>query len=472
MTATRLALADLRDSWSAWLAVSLTFIATCAAVGLCALGLASTLADSTLAVDSDGGDPRLLFLVSSGFNLVITSCVAMAVIGSSVGLVVTSRRAAFARLLLAGAAPAQVVRALAVQLVVVTALCSLIGNAIAVLLQPPVLRAIAEDRGYQAPTPIISPVALLATSVCCVVLAVAGGLRQSIRATKIPPVEGLRAASGAPERRTSTWRHALRIGFLVLCLAVVAVAVVGFLNRAEEIGEDAQSTLMQVAFYSLPVAGLGLAVAAPTLAAPLTRLWTRLLPVPGPAWHLTRHTVAARADRLVKSVVPVMFSVGLVFGMMMLTDTLTRTMALNGFTDLEGTSITSLMSLIGLPLTVAVAGSVGNLVMMSRQRDAELALGGVIGATPAQQHLLPALEGTVVVGTAALLGLIMATVPALVLMVGMRHAFARTAFGFPIESLVVVLALTWLITVAAALLPSLPSLRRPAPPVLARLVAS
>lgn len=471
MTAIRLALADLRDSWTAWLAVSLSFVATSAAVALSALSLTSTLADPALA-GAAAGNVRSLFLVSSAFNLVVTGCVGMAVIGSSVGLVVAARRAAFARLLLAGASPGQLVRMLCVQFAVVTVACSLVGGVVAVALQPAVLRAIAEDRGFPTPEAIVSPPALVASSVCCIGLAILGGLRQSLRATRIPPVESLRAATGAVERRAPGWQHALRVGFLAICLSAVAIAVRGFLVMAPELEGQAQQTLMQISFYSLPIAGLGLAVAAPSVAGPITRAWTRLLPVRGATWHLSRHTVAARTDRLVKSVVPVMFAVGLVFGMMMLIETMLRTMELNGGVELDGTSITSLLTIIGLPLVVAVAGSVGNLVMMSRQRDAELALNGVIGATPLQQRLLPTLEGTILIGTAAILGLAMAAVPALVMLVGMRHAFSETAFGFPVGSLLVVLALTWLVTVAATLLPSLPALRRPAPKVIARLVAS
>ncbi len=472
MTAVRLAIADLRDSWSAWLAVSLTFVATSAAVALCALSLTSTLADPALTSATADENVRMLFIVSSAYNLIVTGCVGLVVIGSSVGLVVAARRAAFARLLLAGASPGQLVRTLCVQLAVVTVACSIVGSVVAVLLQPAVLRAIAEDRGFPTPEAVVSPSALVTSSVCCVGLAIAGGLRQSLRATRIPPVESLRAAQGVVARRTPVWHHALRVGFLVACLGAVAIAVRAFLMMAADMEGQAQQTLMQISFYSLPIAGLGLGVAAQSIAGPITRAWTRLLPIPGAAWHLSRHTVAARADRLVKSVVPVMFSVGLVFGMMMLTETMVRTMELNGGVELDGTSTTSLLTLIGLPLVVAVAGSVGNLVMMSRQRDAELALNGVIGATPLQQRLLPTLEGTIVIGTAALLGLAMAAVPALVMLIGMGHAFEETAFGFPAGSLLVVLALTWVVTVAAMLLPSLPALRRPAPKVIARLVAS
>lgn len=205
---------------------------------------------------------------------------------------------------------------------------------------------------------------------------------------------------------------------------------------------------------------------------PLTDLWTRLVPMPGPTWHLARHTVAAQSDRLVKSVVPTMFAVGLLFGMMSLGDSLSQTLLANGGPKLDGTSITSLMAAIGLPLLIATAGSVGNLVMMSRRRDAELALDGVIGATPVQQRIVPALEATMVTGTAVLLGLMMAATCVGVWAYGMQYAYPKTVFAMPIGTLLWVGGITWLVTMSATVLPSLPALRRPAPRVIARLIAS
>ncbi len=76
------------------------------------------------------------------------------------------------------------------------------------------------------------------------------------------------------------------------------------------------------------------------------------------------------------------------------------------------------------------------------------------------------------VGTASILGLLMASAPPLVLWYGMRFTFDETAFGFPLGLLVAVLLITWVVTVAATLPPSLRVLQLPAPKVISRLVAS
>lgn len=181
----------------------------------------------------------------------------------------------------------------------------------------------------------------------------------------------------------------------------------------------------------------------------------------------------ARADRLVKSVVPAMISVGLVFGIMAMADSVNATLRVNNYGyQLEGASIIAVFGVFGLSLAIALAGSVGNLVMMARQRDAELALDSIVGATPRQQVILPALEATIVTCSAGLLGLAMAGVSIGVLARGMPYILDVSAVSVPWWTLLGMLLGMWIIVLAATVLPSLPSLRHPAPRVIARLVAS
>lgn len=468
MISARLAIADLRDSWSAWAAVSFTFLVTSAAIGLSALVLNS----AAMATGFDENYQYLLISIGAT-NVLFCSMVALAVVGTSTSLVVTSRRGAIARLLLAGAAPSQVMRMLLLQLVVVTLVCSVIGNTVALATQGWVLRIIAEDRGYATVPAEFSAPVLLASSLYCAAVAMLGGLRQARRATAIPPVEALRASSGAVPVRTTRVRLILRwVGFTLITGVIVTAAVI-FPMIADDLGPDAFQTLMQISAFSLPILGLAISLVAPNVVGPLTRLWTRILPIPGPTWHLARHTVIARSDRLVKSVIPVMFAVGLLFGMMAIGDSVSATLLANGAGfELDGSSLVALLSLMGLSIAIAFGGSVSNLMMMTRQRDAELALGGVVGATPVQQALLPALEATMVTGTAALLGMAMAGASVGVLAYGMPSAVDIRAMSMPFTMLSGILLTSWVVTLLATVLPSLPSLRRPAPRVIARLVAS
>lgn len=469
MISARMAIADLRDSWSAWVAVSLTFVVTSAALGLSAL-----VRNSATAAPGMDSDLRSLLRAEGITNILFCSFVALAVVSSSTSLVVASRRGAIARLLLAGATPGQVVRMLLLQLAIVTIACSVIGNAVAVAAQAPVLRIIAEDRGYDASAPaLLSLPVLLAISVYCVIVAMLGGLREARRATAIPPVEALRASNGvAVIQKTRTVLTLGWVGFAI-CSAVIVAAVLVFQAFAADLGPDAFQTLGQIAMASLVAFGFALSLVVPAVVGPLTRLWTRLIPLPGPTWHLARHMVVARADRLTKSVVPVMFAVGLIFGMMTIVDSINATLRASGAGyQLDGSSTISLLSFMGLSIAISLAGSVGNLMMMARQRDAELALDSVVGATPRQQLVLPALEATIVTGTAALLGLAMAGVSFGVLAFGLPYAMTTSAVSMPLGIFLGILLMSWLIALASTVLPSLPSLRRPAPRVIARLVAS
>lgn len=47
-----------------------------------------------------------------------------------------------------------------------------------------------------------------------------------------------------------------------------------------------------------------------------------------------------------------------------------------------------MFSIVGAPMIIAGAGSVGGLIMMASQRNAELALASVVGATPRQRVLM------------------------------------------------------------------------------------
>ena len=166
-----------------------------------------------------------------------------------------------------------------------------------------------------------------------------------------------------------------------------------------------------------------------------------------------------------------MFAVGLVFGLMMVGQTFSNVAAAVGV-ELEGSSPTSLLTFIGMALAVAVAGGVGNLVMMSRQRSAELALDGVIGATPRQQVLVPVFEALIITVTASVLGLVMALVGALLLVSGLSQALPGLEIGIPVALLGWSVVVCLVVITMATVLPVLRSLREPAPAVIARLVAA
>ena len=282
MTAARMAIADLRDSWSAWAAVSLTFVVTSGAVALSALVLNS----ATTAPGMDE-DYQIILLFEGWVNIVFCSLVALMVVSSSTSLVVASRRGAIARLLLAGAAPSQVVGMLLLQLGAVAFACSVVGNAVAVASQRAVLRTLAADRGFAAPEAAVSFGVLLASSLYCAAVAMVGGTHEARRATMIPPVEALRSSAGPAVASTSRRSLVLRWTGFAMCALAILAAVLIFRVVAPELGVDAFDTIFQISAASLVLFGLALSLVAGSVVGPLTRLWTGVCPARRGTWPVT-----------------------------------------------------------------------------------------------------------------------------------------------------------------------------------------
>ena len=465
----RLLLAELRDSWSAWLGVCLGFVLTNFTLALAALvelaGVRAVQAGQMDMLNSAA------FTWLPAFNLVLCAVVGAVVIGSSTSLVVDSRRGSLARLTLAGALPRQVVATIMSQLVVVCLGCALVGDLLAyALLDPTLTFLLATDNNelQLRAAPVYAAWPVLLANLFAVGLALAGGHKQARRASRIAPVEALRQATGGSDERMSPGRWVKA----ALCLLVILIAysVIGPVSAGT--GPEGFSNTFQASALLLVVAGALLAQVAPLVVGPLTRLWTALVPPFDPAWVLTRSTAVAKATRLTKTVVPVMMTIGLFFGMAGLGATIQATLLANGdTTQLEGLGLLSQVPVLGLPLLLALSGGVGSLIMMSKQRDAELALSGIVGTTPAQRVAMPVMEGLVIAVTGALLSLVMVAVSVGVMAIGVPATGLVFAFAPPWSVFGVGFLGCAVITVATTLLPTLPSLRRPEPRVIARLVA-
>ncbi|MCB0910195.1 MAG: hypothetical protein KDB60_01090 [Propionibacteriaceae bacterium] len=467
----RVHLAEARDSWTAWAGVSLTFVVVNAALVLPALILASGI----VAV----AEGRLDFTGSAAFTavpvlLIVMVCfVAFPVISSSTRLVVDSRRGALARLALAGAAPGQVRRVVQSQLAIVSLACAVAGSAIGAALLRPMLDltnyAQRNEPLWVRVDPVYSPVAALVAVAACVVVALVGGTRQASAASRIPPVEALRQ-SQAPEASTR-----LRAGGWVALVLLVVVAVGSFASvpfQAAHRYKETVSNLMILGFLQSFVWGALIAVLGPVVVRPLTAAWTRLVPSTDPGWLLARATVSVRADRLYRSVTPVLFCVGIAISDLGVMGSLAASLeaSMPGM-DMGAADLSGFVMVFGLPLAVAFAGAIGSLLMMSRQRDAELALLGIAGATGNLRLRIPVLEAVIITVTATILALGM-VVPGYAF-----GAFALPAVGllwvpvFPVLPILAVVAACLVIMVAATVLPTLPARRIPEPRVIARLVA-
>ncbi|MEL4356402.1 MULTISPECIES: FtsX-like permease family protein [unclassified Luteococcus] len=462
----RLLLAELRDSWRAWAGVSLTMLVTTFCITLSALVTANA---ATLKAQYRLDEMEAMaYLMTGGVNLVICCLVGMATIGAAVGLVVNSRRGSIARLALAGATPGQLVGNLLGQLSLVVLLCSLLGSLGAMAAYGPTVRAVEKDRGSPFPLLPADLGALGWATLLCVAVAVLGGLRQARRASIIPPVEALRQAQGG----TRESRGIVRWILFVLLLVTIVGAWQGSIGALRANPEEAKQFVLQVPVLILPLTGMLFVAGRDLFMNGLTRLWTALLPGRSATWHLARHTALGKGERLAKSIIPAMFTIGLTIGMVAVGASMNASLRASaaGF-ELDNSGISTILVTMGLPLAVALSGSVATLVMMSSQREAELALDGIIGATPTQQASVPMLEGLIISVTALVLATLMTGASLLYMAQAYPLVFPTFVLEIPWASLTGVLAVTTAVIVAAITVPILGSLRVPPNRVVARLVA-
>ncbi|MFT3944090.1 MAG: hypothetical protein QM705_09780 [Ancrocorticia sp.] len=467
----RIHLAEIQASWRAWLSVSVVFVTINASLTMTAMTY------WTGHVATQNGQMEWLesayYTISQVLITFFILLIALPVIGSTTALVVDSRRGALARLSLAGATPRQVRSTITSQLIAVSLASAIVGAVIAVAFTRSWITFTAIKNGGEEDfvllEPVISMIPILFATTVCVLASIVAGFRQAHAASRIPPVEALRLSQAPARHPRLTWAGWLKA---TLLFVLVAASWVSVNFQVQNVYKETISNLFILSYVQIFVwAGL-LSVVAPVLVRPVTRAWTRLIPSRDPAWILARSTVAARADRLYKSVVPVMFTFTIGVGALVLGNSGMRTIAVHmNMPDLEAPTLTSYAYLFGLPLIIAFAAGVASLIMMSKQRDAELALVAISGATPTQRIAAPALEALIITVTSFLLSII-AVVPSTAF-----QAYALSAAGltwmpdFPWGVFAAIFAGGLVLTAVATVLPTLPSLRLPEPRVIARLVA-
>lgn len=467
----RLYLAELRDSWPAWLGVCLAFVITNLSYANSALVLASGW-DAV-------GSGRLALMNSTEYtivpvtNLVFSGLVGLVVIGTSAGMVVDARRGALARLALAGGTPRQVVGSVMLQLLAVCLASALIADVVAVATLGPWLEFLATGLDTGEEVVRVAPTAgvwvVLLANVGVVAVALLGGYRQARRAAAIPPVEALRQAAAPmpPRMGVGGWIGA------AACVLVLGASFAMIVPLTAARDKETASSLLQAAVGALILSMMIVALLAPLLIGPLARAWTALIPSRAAVWQLARTNISVRGPRFARSVTPIIFTIGLMLGFLSIAPTIAATAEASGLgpMPLDKAGMGAFLSLLGPALAVALAGGVGNLFMMSKQRDAELALLGISGATPGQRTWLPALEALVLVVTAAIPALASVGVMFAYLLASFTMLGMITVFGIPAVAWLVSLGATALIMVAATVLPTLAASRLPEPRVIARLAA-
>lgn len=466
----RLHLTELRDSWSAWLGVVLTFVVVNAALVVPALTLASGL--HAVDVGSIAQDDSAAYTIFQGIMLLMTACVGGPVIGSATGLVVASRRGSLARLALAGATPWQIRGTVTSQLVAVSLASAVVGDLLGALLIHPGLELMAYNQrnepGFVGLDVVWSPSAFIGANLLCVLLAVVGGARQARRASRTPAVEALREAAEPRPPRFLVLKSLLKALLPELAVASSWAAIAPLVENRNK---ETVSNLLVLDLLQIFLCGALVAALAAVLVPLLTRAWTALVPSrsrlrprplhgdrpsgPRPALPRPRHVRRRHRGRRARR------------GRLDLRDA--RGLRPGGgphhgrprHLHHDGRA----------PLAIAFAGSIGALIMMGRQRDAELALLGVSGATPGHRAAVPVLEAVIITVSAALLshGMILPTYAYQA--VSLRAAGLTWRAEVPWGAAAATLLVCGAITVASTVLPTLPARRLPENRVIARLVA-
>lgn len=460
--------AELVAAWPTWLGVAITFITVNFSLAVSALALHSgqVFLAANPGVPSDA---QSYVLVPAG-NLIFCSLVGAAVIGSSTSLVIDARRGPLARLSLSGATPRQIGTMIVGQLAAISLASAGVGLALAFALLQPVMDFLAFERRQQVDVATAhaqySPWPALLAGGFCVVIAVVGGLRQTIRGSRVPPVEALRQSQGDGERHMGAGR------WVLFSFAVAAISGTFVGARFVEKGFAGLSQHLQLAMTLLIVSGVALAAVAPKIVGPVTRAWTSLVPSRAATWRVARRNTIERSARLSKSVVPVMLTVGLLEGTIALGSVLERSMTASGEEmELTASGWASIFMLMGLPLMVPLAGAIGALMMMARQRDAELALLGLSGATLSQRVRVTLFEGIILAATGVILGTLMSAVAVWYFLWALASSGFTPAAPSSWGTLAIVALACTTILVTAMSIPVIPALRRGEHQVVARLVA-
>lgn len=463
----KLVIAELRAAWQSWASVLIALITTSFAITLAVLVMNSMAATVASGVIPEIHVPALVF--TPAWNLGLAIIGSLSVIGAITGLVVQARRGALARLSLAGATPGQVSRILLSQLGIVAVASAVIGIVVAILVQPAAMTLLLTDREIDAVAVVrVSPVMLLIAAGGFVLVALLGALRQSRVAANVPPVEAFRAAAtGASTSRRQIGRW---VGAVLLALAIVGLfAFVRVLAPSAD--GDGGDIVLQLSVMCVLLAGMMLSLAAPLSVGLLTRGWTALVPVRTAAWVIARSSVIVRGERLARTVTPIMLAIGLLVGLGAITSSIVAMLEQIGHPGLDNASIVSLLLLIALILIISVAGGVSVVLMMSRQRESELALAGIVGATTRQQVLVPVLEGVIITVTATILAVIMTAIGVAVFVSGLTALGLPVPVVFPWTAFAIIVGISAAVVIASTTLPVLPSLRKPARQVVAQLAA-
>ena len=448
-----LVIADLRHSIRIWagslLVLSVVQLCSMWVVGLMMVGITNSATDYASAAPGSLQDaagtpltPDDLALLSSGivtatsFALTITLIVGGITVRNVVNAIVYQRRRVIALWQLAGMTERQTLRILRGQVALLSLLALVIAGVAAtlstewnlsvlrdtdILFTPPM-----STEGVYLGYPIGGVIGLAIS-----VFAVRGVSKElrSISALEAMRSEGVREI---PMTRRK-WVGMLIWGAIAITLLVLA-ATMTRLDAA-----------LNLALYGGILAIVAVNIGGPLIMVGLVGAWTRSVPKHVSAsWFLARQTLLAASARTVAAAGSISVAVFLFTGVFSMQT------AIGGDTDING-----FVLLVGFPLFISTSGSIVLVFMAGQQREREIHLAELAGATPAQQRRQALFEALIVVATGSGIGLglsvamIAVMQPAIILAVG--HLSMNVSWGhfFGVTAALLVL------NVAATLIPTM-----------------
>ncbi|MCM3778201.1 FtsX-like permease family protein [Microbacterium hydrocarbonoxydans] len=404
-----LVISDLRHSLRIW-AGSLFVLAVAQICSMVVLGLLMVGVENMWMLDADPASlPRVVdadgteippeavaftpggIVSATSVSFVILAVVASLTVRNVINSIVYQRRRVMALWQLAGMTDRQLLGILRVQVALLSGAAILIAAPVAVLLTPSVLDLLRATDLLFAPPMTTRYVfggyaigAALGVLIC--VLAVRGASKEL---KSLSPLEAIRS-EGVREIPMTRRRW-------------ISVGVWGVVGIAAAVAALSAKTLSGASDASLLAALMGVVVVnvgGPVLIGGLVNGWTRLVPEHVSAsWFLARKTLLAATARLVSTVGSVSTAVFLFVAMF--------SQQTAGGGEAQAADF---VLIAGFPLAISIAGSIVAVFMAGQQREREIHLAELAGATPAQQTRQAVFEAVIVVVTGAAIGLALSVV--------------------------------------------------------------
>ncbi|MGQ7311362.1 hypothetical protein ACUOFU_06640 [Microbacterium arabinogalactanolyticum] len=438
----RLAMAELRHGWATWIGVLLIATVSAAAYGV---GV-STIETGIRA----GGEYLSGFSGAAAILLIFSAAAGIPVTGAVSRLAVDLSRTGFARWQLAGVAPAQVSRVVALQLALSGLIGGVLGVVLARLVAEPLVHAAFEDGsgGYREIPIVTGPLTATVVIPLTMLLTVLGGWRAARSAARTSPLSVLREPE-AEAKRMRWWRWLL-LGIVVASVA----AAISTMFTGERRVILAQAPLIA------PYLTLVVTAAGPLLYPAVLRAWTSMIPArASAAWYLARHQAAYHLGRSTASITPLFVGASLLGGLFTMSATFDASSRAAGG-DGVTMAASQVVLILGGPIALAAVGVAVVIFMSNRTQGSEQALLRASGADDRVIVTSAVLQALIHIVTAALLTFAVLVGSAAII------AAAMSRFGPGILRLDLIgagiLMLTGLaLTLSATLIPVLGRLREP-----------